>query len=80
MKPFDLFISDEHKQAIRDGAKFVAVEWTESDTSASGRVTHAGTEDECKGHLCVKMVVVPHGITAHAAVWDASEISQLIEA
>lgn len=80
MKPFDLYISPEHKQAIRDGGEFVHVEWMESETSCSGSVTHVGTEAECTDRLCVKLLVVPNGITPHAAVWAASEVAGLIEA
>ena len=78
MKTFDLFVSEEHKQAVRDGAEFVAVEWTESDTHCNGSVVHAGTESDCLSHLPVKLVVVPNGIKPHAAVWASSEIAGLI--
>ena len=79
MKPFNLYISEEHKQAIRDGGTHVAVEWTESESSCSGSVIHVGGEGECMGHMRTKLVVLPHGITAHAAVWESSEVSGLIE-
>lgn len=80
MKQFDLYISEEHKQAIRDGATHVLVEWTESERAASGSVTHAGTETECGAAHCTKLVVLPHGITAHAQVWDVETVKPLLEA
>lgn len=80
MKPFDLYVSPEHQQHIREGAAFVTVEWTESEHAASGRVTYAGPEDECRARLCTKMVIVPKGMTPHAAVWRSSEVSHLFGA
>lgn len=79
MKPFDLFISENHKQLIRDGAPFIAVEWVESDACCKGSVVGVGSEDECLALMSKVSVLVLTGFKPFSGVWSSSEVLPLIE-
>lgn len=71
-KPFSLELDDEMRKLIEDGGECVAVEFHETETSASGEVVAVGTRQECEDALPFGIVIVPNGVEAKAQVWNAS--------
>lgn len=77
-KTLALDLDDELRQKLDDGAEYVAVEFHESETSASGVVVAAGTMQECDNALPFRMVVVPNGVKARAVVWSAECVREAL--